>query len=320
MAPYRERIPGTTVAFEMVPVPGGQYLASTGGVGFMSGDRMHSPEAVSIDAFWIGKCEVTWEEYDIWSQSLDRGGALTNSSAPASADALARPSLGYVDLSMGHGRGRRPAAGMTQLAARLYCQWLSHLTGRYYRLPTAREWEYACRAGSPSAYGFGDDPETLGDYAWFEANSEWMAHVVGQKRPNAWGLHDMHGNVAEWVLNPASATALPARSDGLSPSVEESHFPRAARIVRGGSFDDPPEQLRSSVRKASEESWQMSDPNLPKSIWWLRDAPFVGFRIVRPAKTPDPAEQEAFGIDAEQRRRLEEYLKGRGLALPPSPG
>jgi formylglycine-generating enzyme required for sulfatase activity len=148
---------------------------------------------------------------------------------------------------------------MTRHAAEEFCRWLSKKTGKTYRLPTETEWAYACLAGVV------DDkhvtPAELAKQAWSADNSDEKTHPVGTKTPNAWGLHDMAGNVAEWVT--------PVHGD------------KNALVVRGGSYNDPAEDVGCGARATQDEAWNETDPQDPKSKWWLSDAPFVGFRVVQ---------------------------------------
>jgi formylglycine-generating enzyme required for sulfatase activity len=180
---------------------------------------------------------------------------------------------------------------MTQLAARTYCEWLSAKTGRYYRLPTEAEWEYACRAGTTTAYSFGDDPGELDDHAWHYENCEDSYHPVGEKKPNPWGLYDIHGNVAEWTLD----QYIPDYYQRFAGKVSKNPWPIPHKIyplaVRGGSWDDDPPALRSAARRGSEKDWKQQDPQLPQSIWYFTDALFAGFRVVRPLEVPSAEEQ-----------------------------
>ena len=189
---------------------------------------------------------------------------------------------------MGH--EGHPAVSMTQWAALHYARWLSDKTGHFYRLPTEAEWEYACRAGA-------DEPLAgiaLERSAWYYDNSGETFHPVGEKRPNAWGIHDMLGNVAEWTLDQYVADyfeQLP--EDGAnSPWVAPTRL--HPRTVRGGAYDDDPEVIRCSERLESSLNWKRRDPQIPKSFWWNTDSTFVGFRLVRPANPPSAEEIELF--------------------------
>jgi formylglycine-generating enzyme required for sulfatase activity len=252
---------------------------------------------VTIDPFWMEEHEVTWNQYEIWTFNLDIQRRGVNNEKPTAldlaADAVTRPTKPYTDMSFGMGKDGFPAISMTQLAAKTFCKWLSAKTGRYYRLPTEAEWEYACRAGSKTAYSFGDDPKQLGDYAWYTENSGDAYHKVATKKPNAWGLYDMHGNVAEWTLDGYEPNAYAARAGAKAVkeplAISKKLYPQA---VRGGSWDDEVDRLRSAARRGSNRDWKQQDPQIPQSIWYFTDAQFLGFRVVRPLVEPSAEEQK----------------------------
>ena len=130
---------------------------------------------------------------------------------------MTRPTPPYADETFGFGRNGQPVICITHHAAMEYCRWLSAKTGKIYRLPTEAEWEYACRAGTKTAYFWGDDPAKLDEYAWDVNNAE-KPMKVGKKKPNPWGLYDMHGNVAEWCLDHYVADAYkPFPTDKPTP-------------------------------------------------------------------------------------------------------
>ena len=192
-----------------------------------------------------------------------------------------------MNLGMGHGYEHGlPAISMSHHAASKFCEWLSAQTGHYYRLPTEAEWEYACRAGSPGAYSYGNGEASLDQYAWYWNNSNDRYQKTGSKKPNKWGLRDMHGNVAEWVLDSYVPDAYGKRS-GLPAKDPLVIIPGAPHIVRGGSWEDDPDSLRSAARRASTPAWNRQDPQNPKSIWYLTDGGMIGFRVVRPMNIPD---------------------------------
>jgi len=307
MVPYTATIPGTDVTFEMVPIPGGKFqMGSPEGEEDRRDDEGPQFE-VTVQPFWIGKHEVTWAEYKKYMQ-LDKHFKSFQQAKTRiindenRQDAITAPSSLY-DPSFTFEAGEEPnepAATMTQYAAKQYTKWLSLLSGPFYRLPYEAEWEYACRAGTTTAFYFGDDPDELEEHAWYYDNSDELRHAVGELKPNPWGLYDMYGNVAEWVLDEYDEDHY-GQFEGKSISLTDSFnqpeelYPR---VLRGGSWELELEDCRSAARLASDdEEWKLEDPNFPKSPWWYTDTPGLGtgFRLVRPLHAPaDRDAQEVF--------------------------
>ncbi len=302
---YRQAIPGSDVGFDMVPIPGGTCRIGSPDREPGRRDDEGPQVEVLLEPFWMARCEVTWAEFELWSTDADR----PQGKRP---DGVSRPTPPYTDLTFQMGRDGYPAICMSHAAARQYCKWLSDKTGRFHRLPTEAEWEYACRAGSADAYCFGGDVARLGEFAWFAANSARALepgappvpayHQVGRKSANAFGLCDLHGNVAEWVadayLADAYATAhgeAPRRAPYVQPGRDAGGRPvRFPHVVRGGSWRDGAAALRSAARQPSLPEWNERDPQIPKSWWYLTEGQHVGFRVVRPWRAPSPDERARF--------------------------
>jgi formylglycine-generating enzyme required for sulfatase activity/mono/diheme cytochrome c family protein len=306
---YREPI-ANGVGFDMVPIPGGEFeMGSPEGEPNRKADE-GPRHKVKIDPFWMGKTEVTWDEYELFMfPSFEKGTNVStervnrellvivdfpkpadggNPYAGHEADAVSRPTTPYVEMSFGMGKEGFPAISMTHFAALYYCRWLTAKTGHFYRLATEAEWEYACRAGTTTRYFWGDDPAKADEYAWFFDNADGKYQKVGTKKPNPWGLYDMIGNVAEWTMDGYKADAystLPADNPWLPGFAEYPH------VARGGSWDDGVEMLRAAARRPSNSNWKMRDPQLPKSKWYLTDAQFLGWRVVRSPKIPATPEE-----------------------------
>ncbi len=299
MKPYVELLEHTSARFEMVPIPGGTFVMGSPDTEKERSQDEGPQHKVEIAPFWMGKYEVTWNEYEIWMDDLDvlqrkiRRKKKTVRDELADEYQVTQPTEPYTDMSFGMGKGKHPATCMTQLAARTYCNWLSAKTGRYYRLPTEAEWEYACRAGTKTAYHFGDDPKLLDQYAWYYDNTDEKYQKVGQKKPNPWGLYDMHGNAAEWVLDQYTTDFYSRDLKGIAQNplaIPKTIYPR---IVRSGGWDAEPDRLRSAAREESSEDWKEQDPQIPQSIWYHTDALHVGFRVVRPLVEPSDEEKAA---------------------------
>ncbi len=316
MKAYSQTIPGTTISFDMVPISGGEYLMGSP-ADEPGREEDEGPQVkVKVSPFWMGRHEITWNEYEIWNLDLDvlrrEKLKLPSTDRDKLSDAVTRPTKPYTDMTFNSGHDGFPATGMTPLAAQMYCKWLSAKTGHYYRLPTEAEWEFAARGGTTTAYSFGDDPAKLGDYAWYVENSglerEVNYHKIGLKKPNPFGLYDMHGNVAEYCLDEYDAdwyqrlAKLAKGNNGVI--INPLNVPRSeeGRVVRGGSwtqwYDGDPEYLRSASRfESMPEDWKIQDPQIPQSVWYYTDGTHVGFRIVRPLTPPSEEERLKLKLD-----------------------
>ncbi|MCH8271135.1 MAG: formylglycine-generating enzyme family protein [Planctomycetes bacterium] len=247
LQPYTEIVPGSVRDLDMLAIPGGTITIA-------DPENAGRTRSVEVGPFWIATYEITWDQYDPFvfeDMEPDR-------ETERDADAFSRPSKPYIPPDLGFGHDGYPVISASFQGAEQFCKWLSFRTGRNYRLPTEAEWEWACRAGSDAAYSFGDDAARLGKFAWFDANSELVTHPVGEKKPNAWGLYDVHGNAGEWCVDLAGTP-----------------------VILGGGQPHSAEQLRCQGRLYQDSSWNMTDPQIPKSPWWLSDCPFSGFRVIR---------------------------------------
>jgi formylglycine-generating enzyme required for sulfatase activity len=209
-------------------------------------------ENVTIKPFWIASTETPWEAYDVFTAS---GPPSPPYGQEISLDALSLPSKSYILPDLGWGHNTYPVINVSHLSVYMYCKWLSGATGKKYRLPTEAEWEWACRAGKTGPWKM--DKATMEKQVWYARNSDRLTHPVGTKAPNAWGLYDMLGNPGEWALDM-----------------------KGEPVVCGGTFLDMENGIIPNIRRRWQPRWQETDPQFPKSRWWLADGKFVGFRVV----------------------------------------
>lgn len=208
---------------------------------------------VNVKPYWIAETETPWEAYDVFLHSGPASKPYDQTKfAP---DAIARPSKSYILPDLGWGHHGYPAINLSFTSVDMFCRWLSFTTKMKFRLPTQAEWEFACREANPGPWKL--DLAKVGKVAWYSGNSEGVTHPIKKKLPNKLGLYDMLGNVGEW------ATDLQGQP-----------------ILCGSSFQDPATAIKPNIARRWNPKWQEEDPQIPKSRWWLSDAPFAGFRLV----------------------------------------
>ena len=297
---FTEHIPNTGVAFNMVPVNGGTFKMGSDEKEPLRGKDEGPVRSVTVSSFFMGEIEVTWDEYWAFYASTMSEGRLDpvvvmekNASNP---DAISGPTPPFGIPDQGWGSGSRPAITMTHYGAQTYCQWLSRITGKKYRLPTEAEWEYACRGGSETPYFFKGDPSRfvnrglrnkimgvdtsqINSFVVYALNSTGKTQEPSFVKSNPFGLKNLAGNVAEYCSDWYSTEAYKSTGNTVTnPSGPESG---EEHVVRGGSYNSDADAVRSAARDFTQTAnWLKTDPQQPKSIWWFSDIKGIGFRVV----------------------------------------
>ena len=293
---FTEKIPGSSVSFDMVAIPGGKFLMGSPENEPLRKSDEGPQRKVTLSRYWIAKTEVTWDEYLAFfratgSQGRTEGQVITKKNVDAISGAT--PPWGAPD--QGWGKASRPAITMTWHAANVYCQWLSKVTGKKYRLPTEAEWEFACRAETETPYFFpgnprkftsrgllnkflGSDTSVIASRVVYKANSNSKTKEPVSVKGNAFGLKNMLGNVAEFCLDYYSPDAYKSDTTTVNP---QGPADGQEHVIRGGSFKSDAKDVRSAARDFTKtKAWLVTDPQMPKSIWWYSDCIDVGFRVV----------------------------------------
>ncbi len=224
-----------------------QMIAVPGGT-IKIGDK-----TVTVKPYWLAQTETPWEAFDAFTQSGPPSKPYDQTKFPI--DAIARPSKSYILPDRGWGHHGYPAINLSFDSVTMFCRWLSSVTKKKYRLPTEAEWELACREGvdAPVKLSKGQIEKA----SWYAGNSATVTHPVATKAANKLGFFDMLGNVGEWTVD----------LEGKP-------------VLCGNTFQDEANAINPSIRRHFEPKWQETDPQMPKSRWWLSDSPFAGFRIV----------------------------------------
>ncbi|MBK5203066.1 MAG: SUMF1/EgtB/PvdO family nonheme iron enzyme [Prolixibacteraceae bacterium] len=304
---FTEKIPGTSVSFDMVAIPGGTFLMGSSKKESLRNKDESPVHKVKISGFFMEKAEVSWDEYLAFFRETASQGRKESQETKDQVDAITGPTPPWGAPDQGWGKGKKPAITMTWYAASVYCKWLSSVTGKKYRLPTESEWEYACRGGKQTPYPFkgsakdysskgfmkkifSPDTSIINSYVIYALNSKETTQSPSDVRSNPFGLKNMEGNVAEFCLDYYSPTAYKKYQDRI---VENPKGPSKGRehVIRGGSFKSDAKDVRSASRDYTKtRAWLITDPQMPKSIWWYSDIKSVGFRVV--CETEETIEQK----------------------------
>jgi len=268
---------GRRISFDMVLVPGGTFVMGSAAGDPRGRDDERPARRVRLRDFYLCDKETTLELFLAYYEQTTsaRNDKKNHGKTSGHVDAITGPTLVYGDITMGYSP-RHPAVGMTWHNAANFCLWLSAKTGRKYRLPTEAEWEYACRKGIA---GCGNDPNRIGDFAWYKANSGGQTHPVGLKKPDSLGIHDMLGNVLEWTSDFYSTKAY--NTDPNEAVLDNPSGPAGGtvHVARGGDYTSGAADLRCAARSFEEKGWRSGDPQIPKSTWWLPQMDFIGLRV-----------------------------------------
>ncbi len=296
---FEETIPNTTISFKMKAIPGGTFK-----IGSPEDEQMRNADEgpvkeVKLSPFFMAEIEVTWENYLAFYSATAAEGRSTDTEGTrltGDVDAISGPTPPYGQPDQNWGLGNRPAITMSYHSAETYCKWLSQVTGKTYRLPTEAEWEYAARGGSETPFFFegnpkdfskkgffgkifGKDNEEINNYVIFNKNSGSKSHEPDAVKANPFGLINMLGNVNEycqdWYAEDTYSKLTDGVTDPTGPASGKEH------VIRGGSFKSEIGEIRSASRNFTKSvAWLKTDPQMPKSKWWLSDCNDISFRVV----------------------------------------
>ena len=296
---FTETIPETTISINMKAIPGGSFkIGSPEKEQFRDADE-GPQKTVNLSPYFMAEVEITWDTYLAFYSATAAEGRSTDTEGTrteADVDAISGPTPPYGQPDQNWGLGSRPAITMSYLSAQTFCKWLTQVTGKTYRLPTEAEWEYAARGGSETPFFFEGNPkdfskkgfigklfgksgEEINNYVAFADNSQARSVEPENIEANPYGLKNMLGNVSEYCLDWYAEDAYTQLQDGATdprgPASGEEH------VIRGGSYKSEIGEVRSAARDYTKsKAWMKTDPQMPKSIWWLSDCTFISFRVV----------------------------------------